>query len=56
MSVVEDYRGRDLLAVLPIKFEARLPPYGLITRRHRIQSSAMQAFMNSVRAEHALSK
>jgi DNA-binding transcriptional LysR family regulator len=56
VSVVEDYPGRDLLAVLPIKFEARLPPYGLITRRHRIQSSAMQAFMNSVRAEHALSK
>ncbi|WCM52812.1 LysR family transcriptional regulator [Pseudomonas sp. WJP1] len=53
VSVVEDYPGRDLLAVLPIKFEARLPPYGLITRRHRIQSSAMQAFMNSVRAEHA---
>ena len=56
VSVVEDYPGRDLLAVLPIKFEARLPPYGLITRRHRIQSSAMQAFMNSVRAEHALSQ
>jgi DNA-binding transcriptional LysR family regulator len=56
VSVVEDYPGRDLLAVLPIKFEARLPPYGLITRRHRIQSSAMQAFMNSVRAEHALTK
>ncbi|MDD0998748.1 LysR family transcriptional regulator [Pseudomonas sp. TNT2022 ID1044] len=56
VSVVEDYPGRDLLAVLPIKFEARLPPYGLITRRHRIQSSAMQAFMNSVRAEHALNK
>lgn len=56
VSVVEDYPGRDLLAVLPIKFEARLPPYGLITRRHRIQSSAMQAFMNLVRAEHVLSK
>ena len=56
VSVVEDYAGRDLLAVLPIKFEARLPPFGLITRRHRIQSSAMQAFMNSVRAEHALTK
>jgi DNA-binding transcriptional LysR family regulator len=56
VSVVEDYPGRDLLAILPINFEARLPPYGLITRRHRIQSSAMQAFMNSVRAEHALAK
>ena len=53
VSVVEDYPGRDLLAVLPIKFEARLPPYGLITRRHRIQSSATQAFMSSVRADHA---
>ncbi|MDF2642975.1 MAG: LysR family transcriptional regulator [Pseudomonas sp.] len=52
LSVVEDYPGRDLLAVLPIDFEARLPPYGLITRRHRIQSSAMQAFINSVKAEH----
>ena len=31
-------------------------PFSLITRRHRIQSSAMQAFMNSVRAEHALGK
>jgi len=51
VSVVEDYAGRDLLAVLPISFEARLPPYGLITRRHRIQSSAMQAFINSVKAE-----
>lgn len=56
VSVVEDYPGRDLLAVLPIKFEARLPPYGLITRRHRIQSSAMQAFMHSVRAEHTQAK
>lgn len=52
LSVVEDYPGRDLLTVLPITFEARLPPFGLITRRHRIQSSAMLAFMNSVRAEH----
>lgn len=54
VSVVEDYPGRDLLAVLPIKFEARLPPYGLITRRHRVQSSAMQAFMNSVKSEQRL--
>lgn len=53
VSVVEDYPGRDLLAVLPISFEARLPPFGLITRRHRIQSSAMQAFMHSVRVEQA---
>lgn len=52
VSVVEDYPGRDLICVLPITFEARLPPFGLITRRHRIQSSAMLAFMNSVRAEH----
>ena len=52
LSVVEEYPGRDLLCVLPITFEARLPPFGLITRRHRIQSSAMLAFMNSVRAEH----
>ena len=51
VSVVQDYPGRDLLAVLPISFEARLPPYGLITRRHRIQSSAMQAFINSVKTE-----
>ena len=50
VSVVEDYPGRDLLKVLPIDFEARLPPYGLITRRHRIQSSAMQAFIHSVKA------
>lgn len=56
VSVVEDYPGRHLLAVLPIQFEARLPPFGLITRRHRIQSSAMQAFMNSVRKEHGLSR
>ena len=53
VSVVEDYAGRDLLAVLPISFEARLPPYGLITRRHRIQSSAMQAFISSVKIEHS---
>ncbi|KQQ55632.1 LysR family transcriptional regulator [Pseudomonas sp. Leaf127] len=56
VSVVEDYPGRDLLAILPINFEARLPPYGLITRRHRIQSSAMQAFIQSVKAEQALTK
>ena len=56
VSVVEDYPGRHLLAVLPIQFEARLPPFGLITRRHRIQSSAMQAFMNSVRKEHGLNR
>lgn len=54
VSVVEDYPSRDLLAVLPIKFESRLPPYGLITRRHRIQSSAMQAFIESVKSEHGL--
>jgi DNA-binding transcriptional LysR family regulator len=54
LSVVEDYPGRDLLAILPINFEARLPPFGLITRRHRIASSAMQAFVGSVRAEHQL--
>lgn len=56
VSVVEDYPGRDLLAVLPIQFEARLPPFGLITRRHRIQSSAMQAFMSSVRKEQESSR
>lgn len=33
VSVVEDYPGRELLAVLPIKLEARLPPYGVITFR-----------------------
>ncbi len=54
VSVVEDYPGRHLLAVLPIQFEARLPPFGLITRRQRIQSSAMQAFMDAVRQEHML--
>ncbi|MBC2655449.1 LysR family transcriptional regulator [Pseudomonas sp. MSSRFD41] len=53
VSVVEDYPGRHLLAVLPIQFEARLPPFGLITRRQRIQSSAMQAFMDAVRQEQA---
>ena len=51
VSVVEDYPARELLAVLPINFETRLPPYGLITRRHRIQSSAMQAFIHAVRLE-----
>lgn len=53
-SVVEDYPGRHLLAVLPVVFEPRLPPYGLITRRHRIKSSAMQAFMNAVEAEQEI--
>ncbi|MCD5975576.1 LysR family transcriptional regulator [Pseudomonas quasicaspiana] len=53
VSVIQDYPGRDLLAVLPIDFESRLPPFGLITRRHRVQSSAMQTFLNSVRAEHS---
>jgi hypothetical protein len=38
--------------VLPIAFEPRLPPYGLIRRRHRVQSSAMQTFMAAVRSEH----
>lgn len=28
--VVNDYPGKPLLAVLPIEFEPRLPPYGLI--------------------------
>lgn len=53
-SVVEDYPGRHLLAVLPIAFEPRLPPFGLITRRHRIKSSAMQAFISAVKAEQVL--
>jgi DNA-binding transcriptional LysR family regulator len=53
LSVVDDYPGRDLLVILPIKFEARLPPFGLITRRHRVQSSAMQAFIDSVRNEYS---
>ncbi|MBA1258542.1 LysR family transcriptional regulator [Pseudomonas oryzihabitans] len=52
LSVVNDYPGRHLLAVLPIAFEPRLPPYGLIRRRHRVQSSAMQTFMAAVRSEH----
>lgn len=43
-----------LLAILPISFEPRLPPFGLITRRHRIMSSAMQAFISTVKAEHQL--
>jgi DNA-binding transcriptional LysR family regulator len=51
-SVIEDYPGKHLLAVLPVVFGPRLPPYGLITRRHRIKSSAMQAFMNGVKAEY----
>jgi DNA-binding transcriptional LysR family regulator len=54
LSVVDDYPGRHLLAILPISFEPRLPPFGLITRRHRIMSSAMQAFINTVKAEHQL--
>lgn len=53
-SVVDDYPGRDLLAILPIKFEVQLPPFGLITRRQRVQSSAMQAFIDSVRNEHSV--
>jgi DNA-binding transcriptional LysR family regulator len=52
-SVIEDYPGRHLLAVLPIAFEPRLPPFGLITRRHRIKSSAMQAFISAVKTEQA---
>lgn len=51
-SVVNDYPGRHLLAILPVTFEPRLPPYGLITRRHRIKSSAMQAFIGAVKSEH----
>jgi DNA-binding transcriptional LysR family regulator len=54
-SVVDDYPGRHLLAVLPIQLEPRLPPYGLITRRNRVQSSAMQTFMAAVRAEQGRS-
>ncbi|TBU78464.1 hypothetical protein DNK10_01635 [Pseudomonas daroniae] len=53
VSVVNDYPGKHLLKVLPITFVPRLPPYGLITRRHRIQSSAMQAFIDAVKGEHA---
>ncbi|AEF23476.1 transcriptional regulator, LysR family [Pseudomonas fulva 12-X] len=53
VSVINDYPARHLLKILPITFEPRLPPYGLITRRHRIQSSAMQAFINAVKDEHA---
>ena len=53
VSVINDYPGKHLLKVLPITFEPRLPPYGLITRRHRIQSSAMQAFIDAVKDEHA---
>jgi DNA-binding transcriptional LysR family regulator len=52
-SVIEDYPGRHLLAELPIVFEPRLPPFGLITRRHRIKSSAMQAFISAVKTEQA---
>ncbi|MDB6142220.1 MAG: LysR family transcriptional regulator [Pseudomonas sp.] len=51
-SVVDDYPGKHLLAVLPVVFEPRLPPYGLITRRHRIKSSAMSAFMGAVKHQH----
>jgi DNA-binding transcriptional LysR family regulator len=51
-SVVDDYPGKHLLAVLPVVFEPRLPPYGLITRRHRIKSSAMSAFMSAVKHQH----
>ncbi len=47
-SVIEDYPGKHLLAILPIQLEPRLPPYGLITRRNRVHSSAMQTFMASV--------
>ncbi|MNL47403.1 LysR substrate binding domain protein [compost metagenome] len=54
LSVVNDYPGRHLLAILPISFEPRLPPFGLITRRHRIMSSATQAFINTVKTEHQL--
>lgn len=53
-SVVNDYAGRHLLAILPVTFEPRLPPYGLITRRHRIKSSAMQAFISAVKGEQRL--
>lgn len=53
-SVVNDYPGRHLLAILPVTFEPRLPPYGLITRRHRIKSSAMQAFIGAVKGEQRL--
>ncbi|MNN85720.1 LysR substrate binding domain protein [compost metagenome] len=55
-SVVNDYAGRHLLAVLPVTFEPRLPPFGLITRRHRVNSSAMQTFIGAVKAEHLLGK
>jgi DNA-binding transcriptional LysR family regulator len=52
LSVVNDYPGRNLLAILPVAFEPRLPPYGLICRQHRIQSSAMQTFMRAIVTEY----
>lgn len=55
-SVVDDYPGRHLLAVLPIQLEPRLPPYGLITRRNRVHSSAMQTFMAAVHLEQSRSE
>jgi len=54
-SVVDDYPGSHLLKILPVDFVPRLPPYGLITRRHRITSSAMQAFINALKDEYARS-
>ena len=50
-SVIEDYPGKHLLAILPIQLEPRLPPYGLITRRNRVHSC--MTFMASVHAEQA---
>ncbi len=54
ISVVADYPGRDRLAILPIKFDTQLPPFGLITMRNRVQSSAMTVFMKSVKAEYSV--
>jgi len=50
--LIQGLNPKAWLAVLPIAFEPRLPPYGLIRRRHRVQSSAMQTFMAAVRSEH----
>ena len=54
LSLVEYYSDLDVLAPLPVKVSARLMPFGLISRKGRVPTAAMEVVKAELRVQAGL--
>ncbi|MNL87934.1 hypothetical protein D3C87_2173660 [compost metagenome] len=51
LSLVEYYKGLGVLAPLPVTVSARLMPFGLISRKGRVPTAAMEVVSAELRVQ-----